>query len=243
VTIVHRYYETYWSKDGFFPHGHIWPGLARLYRRNIGAGERVLDVGCGDGKTSGAWLLDRRCDYTGVDISANAVREAQQFGLRAIHITDASSLPFADGMFDVVVCIEVLEHLFAPQSALQEIRRVLRPGGRLIATVPNIAAWRWRLDMLVAGRWNPIGDERSAAEPWRDPHIRFFTTRSMRRLLRETGFEVITVGGHGGGFLLYLPYLRRFAGKESSLAYRQLEKVFPSLFAHRVHAVARRSST
>src|SRR2546423_1579564 len=236
---VARYYETYWSEAGFNPSGAMWPGLERLYAANIRSGMRVLDLGCGDGRTSGSWLRARGCEYVGVDISRNGVEETRKLGLEAHQIEDASSLPFTRANFDAVVCIEVLEHLFAPAAAAAEIRRVLKPGGILIVTVPNVAAWRWRMDMMLLGRWNPIGDPKSAEEPWRDPHIRFFTVASLRRFLLTVGFELECVGGHGGGILMYLPYLRRFAGREASVQYRWLERLAPSIFAGRLHAVAK----
>ena len=58
-------------------------------------------------------------------------------------------------MFTVVVCFEVLEHLFAPHLAVAEMHRVLEPGGVLIATVPNVAYWRRRLDFLRARPLEP----------------------------------------------------------------------------------------
>jgi methionine biosynthesis protein MetW len=243
VNEIQGYYETYWSEKGFYPHGNLWPGLARLYATHIMKGQRVLDVGCGDGLTSGIWLRDRGCDYIGVDVSENAVRDSSNAGFHAQKIEDAAKLPFPDDSFDVVVCIEVLEHLFSPHKAVEEIVRVLRPGGVLMLTVPNVAAWRWRLDMFALGRWNPIGDELSGVEPWRDPHIRFFTTRILKAMLLQRGLSVDEVSGHAGGFLMYLPYLRRFAKAESSWLYRLLEKACPSLLAHRLHAVAHKQTT
>jgi methionine biosynthesis protein MetW len=234
---VKSYYETYWSEEGFFPHGRMWPGLVRLYERHIAPGTDVLDLGCGDGMTSGVWIKERQARYVGVDISANGVKEAERLGLRTIQIGDAATLPFGDAAFDVVVCIEVLEHLFSPQAALAEIQRVLRPGGTAIITVPNVAAWRWRLDFFLFGRWNPIGDELSAAQPWRDPHIRFFTIAAMRRLLEAQGFAIKSLGGHGGGVLQYVPGLRRFARHQASSMYRWMERIIPSLLAHRIEAV------
>lgn len=75
------------------------------------------------------WLRDHGHDYIGVDISENAVRDARSIDINAHRIEDAASLPFSDETFDAVVCIEVLEHLFAPQRALKEILRVLSPVG------------------------------------------------------------------------------------------------------------------
>ena len=127
-----KYYDRYWSTDGYNPTGGMHPGLARLFERWVPTGAQCLDVGCGDGRTSGPWLLGRGCSYLGVDISESAVEEARANGLQAQLIDDAASLPIPDGAYDVVVSVEVLEHLFLPLEALAEMVRVLRPGGLLM---------------------------------------------------------------------------------------------------------------
>ena len=238
---VRDYYDQYWSAHGFHPTGQTTPGLARLFKRWVPREARCLDVGCGDGRTSGLWLLNHGCSYEGVDVSAPAVAEAIGLGLQAQRIDDASTLPFADRSFDVVVCVEVLEHLFSPLEAVGEMARVLRPGGLLIVTVPNVAYWRRRLDFFLLGRWNPLGDDRAVSEPWRDPHIRFFNPGSMQRMIASAGLSPIVVGGHGGGLLRDVPWMsQRFRRGDASRPYRWLERAFPSFFGARVHAVARR---
>lgn len=238
------YYDRYWSTDGYHPSGLTSPALARLFGRWVPRGARCLDVGCGDGRTSGLWLLGRGCSYLGVDISEPAVEEAKALGLQAQLIDDAASLPIPDAAYDVVVSVEVLEHLFLPLEALTEMARVLRPGGVLIVTVPNVAYWRRRLDLALLGRWHPMGDDRGVSEPWRDPHIRFFNPGSMRRMVIAAGLTPIVVSGHGGAMLRDVPWLsRRLRGGDASRPYRWLERAIPSLFAARVYAVARRDVT
>lgn len=238
---VRDYYDHYWSADGYHPKGRTTPALARLFERWVPAGALCLDVGCGDGRTSGLWLLGHGCSYMGVDVSEHAVEEARALGLQAQRIDDAAALPIPDGAYDVVVCVEVLEHLFSPLETVKEMARVLRTGGVLIMTVPNVAYWRRRLDLTLLGRWNPMGDDRSVSEPWRDPHIRFFDLGSMRRMVAAAGLTPIAVGGIGGAMLRDVPWLgRRFNHDDASRSYRWLERALPSLFALRVYAVARR---
>ena len=133
-------------------------------------------------ETSGVWLTRNGRKYTGVDVSEEGVSLAQSIGLDARAIEDAASLPFDSATFDVVLCIEVLEHLFTPHLAAKECARVLRPGGILLATTPNVAYWRRRLDMVLFGRWHPDGDHLSVEQPWRDPHIRFFNPGALRQM-------------------------------------------------------------
>jgi SAM-dependent methyltransferase len=80
--------------------------MSHLLEAVVSSTSRVLDVGCGDGRTCGLWLRDHAAEYVGVDISELAIREARAAGLDARLIQDATDLPFADGQFDVVVCVE-----------------------------------------------------------------------------------------------------------------------------------------
>jgi SAM-dependent methyltransferase len=243
------YYETYWSEEGFCPTGRIVPPVRTLFERHIPASAKCLDVGCGDGRTSGLWLSQNGRSYLGVDVSSAAVDMARNAGLEAQVIDDAARLPFADAAFDAVVCIEVLEHLFEARDAAAEMARVLRPGGVAIVSVPNIAYWRRRADFAALGRWNPMGDERSVSEPWRDPHIRFFNSGILHRMLVDAGFDRVSVGGYGGTVLGDIPGLRRLCRRHGGWAvpdwrpnpiYAVFERALPSLFGYRLCAVASR---
>ena len=78
----------------------------------------------------------------------------------------------------------------------------------MIVTVPNVAHWRNRLDLALLGRWNPRGDHLSAEQPWRDPHVRFFSLSSLSRVVETSGFEVLERGGHAQfGFAQHSPGL------------------------------------
>jgi hypothetical protein len=137
--------------------------------------------------------------------------------------------------------VEVLEHLFAPHLAVHAALRVLTPGGIFLATVPNIAYCRSRVD-LAFGRWNPLGDDLSAEQPWRDPHIRFFTPAVLRRTLTGSGFEEVMIGGHDGAFSRRSPNrpAAPFAPPPAT-AYRALARRYPSLFCLRLHAATRKA--
>jgi methionine biosynthesis protein MetW len=238
ITEAQAYYETYWSDDGFCPNGRTWPELLGLMQRYTRPNAQCLDVGCGDGRTVGVWLRDNHRQYVGVDISVNALREASKQGLAVVKMNDTGKLPFQDSSIDVAFAIEVFEHLFAPQLIAQEILRVLRPGGTLIATVPNIAYWRRRLDLALFGRWNPLGDDLSVLRPWRDPHIRFFSPRTLDRMLRQAGFADIEAAAHDGGLLCEIPVLRRLSRGRGSSTYQWVQMRFPALLGYRVHAIA-----
>src|ERR1700674_1705799 len=164
--VTRNYYETYWSSGGFCPHGTISPAACRLFERYVEKGSSCLDFGCGDGRSSGLWLRDHGMRYVGVDLSENAIEMARGIGLTA-HRVDGEDLPFDSGTFDVAIAFEVFEHLFNPHHAAGELLRVLKPGGVLLGTVPNVAFWRRRFELAIHGVWNPYGDFLSVREPWR----------------------------------------------------------------------------
>jgi ubiquinone/menaquinone biosynthesis C-methylase UbiE len=115
---------------------------------------------------------------TGVDASAVALERARRrlSNAELVQIQPDEPLPFADNEFDLVTCIETLEHVRDVQLALSEIRRVLRPGGRLALTTPASARWR----VLFRGVEHPFS-----------PHIRAFTRRSLRTTHETMGFHVL----------------------------------------------------
>lgn len=129
---------------------HFFANVLRLFRRtplhpqwllgssraisrwvNESAQGRVLDIGCAN-----RWIetvLQPDCEYVGFDYPATG---AELYGARPDVFGDASSLPFADDCFDTVVMLEVLEHVREPRAALCEIARVLRPGGKVLLSMP-----------------------------------------------------------------------------------------------------------
>jgi len=225
------YYETYWSTDGHRPIGGLSDDVRRVFERHVGRDCACLDVGCGDGRTAGVWLHDHAREYIGVDVSSRAVDMARSIGLDAVCIEDAAALPFPDSRFEVAVCLEVFEHLFEPQQAAQEIARVLRPGGVLVATVPNVSHWKARVDLAVRGRWDPRGDRLSVAQPWRDPHIRFFTPSALSGMLRQSGFAEVTVTGRQASIASNFRHLERYARHPTGPVGRWLAERLPALGA------------
>lgn len=108
---------------------------------------------------------------------------------RAIHPARAqleSGLPFAAGAFGTVVAGEIIEHVFDTQAAIQELTRVLRTGGWLVMTTPNLVALSGRAQLLL-GR-SPHNVEFDAS-PGTAGHIRYFTFDTLELLLRRAGLE------------------------------------------------------
>ena len=154
-----EYYERYWRpNDTWGPSGGgIGSFEQALIKPLAKAGAVCLDYGCGDGRGFGTWLQQLNLRYHGFDISQAAVQVAGTLGLNVGLLTPDGRTTLADDCCDLAICFEVFEHLLEPQLAIQEIRRVLKPGGILLASVPNSADWFRRLEFLMTGYFNPGG--------------------------------------------------------------------------------------
>ena len=164
------------------------PRRLREFVRSLGRVERALDLGCGDGRLSAE--LDAR-ELVCADVSAVALERARRrlAAARLLQLEPDAPLPLSDSEFDLVLCAETVEHVRDLQLLLSELRRVLRPGGRLALTTPAHGRLTG-LAVLLTGferRFDPLS-----------PHLRFFSARSLRRLLAELGFEPLYVRRRGG---------------------------------------------
>lgn len=101
------------------------------------AGRRLLDVACGEGVLLRFAQQIYHLDGYGVDLSATAVRIAQEEGRRLACVASGEGLPFASGSFDYVTCIGSLEHFLDMRAGVAEIARVLHPAGVACILVPN----------------------------------------------------------------------------------------------------------
>jgi SAM-dependent methyltransferase len=146
---------------------HEEPGYWRDVTRHFPKDARLLDVGCG-----GAWIGDHFDDYTGIDVSPEAVEAARSRGRQVLLVDGDEPLPFDEESFDGVVLKDVLEHVANPVTLVREVRRVLRPGGRVFASSPDAQRWVW--------------DDYT--------HRRPFTRKSFRKLFEDQGLRVEQLG-------------------------------------------------
>jgi ubiquinone/menaquinone biosynthesis C-methylase UbiE len=107
-----------------------------IVAREIGGrgGLRLLDVGCGTGSNLAAF--SELAEASGIDMSTEALTYCRERGVERVALSAVERLPFADASFDVVTAMDMLEHTDDDLAALAELRRVLKPGGLLLATVP-----------------------------------------------------------------------------------------------------------
>ena len=107
-----------------------------LFRRYVGGpGRRVLDLGCRDGALTRTFADGN--EVVGVDADRDALAEAARRGIETHWADLDQALTFDDASFDVVVAGELIEHLRDPDGFVAEVRRVLRPGGTFVGSVPN----------------------------------------------------------------------------------------------------------
>jgi SAM-dependent methyltransferase len=240
-------YDEYWNTAGQWASrsGQISSEEHVLFQKYLGKGKACLDYGCGDAARYPGLIVSLGAGYTGFDVSEVAVQAARSRGLEAKLFRSDNTVDAPDNSFDIAVCLEVFEHLQDPEFACLDIFRVLKPGGILLASVPNAAHWVQRLEFLFTGFFNPGGSALTARKaPWRDPHIRFFSRSMFGRLVRTCGFgieeqmsEKFTL--RNLPFVYRSPRLGTVAGV-LSWPFGWLGKVLPSLFSGRIFIAARK---
>ncbi|NRB38998.1 MAG: methyltransferase domain-containing protein [Pseudomonadales bacterium] len=151
-------------------------------------GDRVLDLGCGEGRHVISAYLEEDIEAIGVDLCVDDLLITQEKAKPfidkdnkdkyfALACTNALALPFADNSFDKVVCSEVLEHIPDYEGALKEIERILKPGGIFCASVPRF--WpEW-----VCWHYSDDYHENEGG------HVRIFLETQLRRKIENNGFK------------------------------------------------------
>ncbi len=166
---------------------------------HVSAGERVLDVGCGEGRFA-AELIRAGAEVVGIDVAAEPLRRARERHPELVDLRQAPAAgawPLQDASFDAVWAGEVIEHVADTAAWLSELRRVLRSGGLLLLSTPDHGRLRmlgWALaPRAFAAHFDPRSD-----------HLRFYTAGTLRELLDDFGFRDVAVRRAGG-----LPGARR----------------------------------
>jgi 2-polyprenyl-6-hydroxyphenyl methylase/3-demethylubiquinone-9 3-methyltransferase len=164
--IYNRLSETWWDENGVLGLLRTVLGPVRFgyFRRVLIEGHKkdprrikALDLGCGGGLLTEEFAR-LGCQMTGVDPSeaslATARKHAQRSGFEVAYLTGVGEqIPFADASFDIVICCDVLEHVNDIAQVMQEIARVLAPGGILFYDTINATILSWLVAIKVAQEW------------------------------------------------------------------------------------------
>jgi 2-polyprenyl-3-methyl-5-hydroxy-6-metoxy-1,4-benzoquinol methylase len=182
-------------------------GLLRLWgaRKNLD----VLDVGCGFATTS-QHIAERGNRVTGIESSAEAVAVARTRVSDVVH-ADLQQLDDVkralDGRrFDVIIFADVLEHLAWPIGILRGYLDLLKEGGSVIISLPNVGLWSVRLGLL-AGRFRY--EETGVLD---HTHLRFFTRRTAREMIEEAGLQIIKRTYNPGLVRPFVPLAKKLLG-------------------------------
>lgn len=147
--------------------------------------KRIFDLGCGNGSVANA-LASRGWRVTGVDPSTEGIAQAKQAypGLDLHQGSAYDDLAAQYGTFPVVLSLEVVEHVYAPRDYAKTVHSLLQPGGVAIISTPYHGYWK-NLAMAVTGKMDA-----HFTALWDHGHIKFWSMKTLRQLLEETGLEV-----------------------------------------------------
>lgn len=153
--------------------------------------ERVLEIGCGSGATL-AWMksLGLAGHTTGIELAPQMAEVASK-NVDEFIIGDAEALlddVAFTAAYDLVLCLDVLEHFVDPWRMIEKISHRLKPGGVLVASIPNVRHFSVLLPLLFKGRW-----DYQEAGILDHTHLRFFTKASAAQLLHTHDLEVTAV--------------------------------------------------
>jgi len=180
-------YSQYWWSNRFYA------ALARRYGQR---GSRLLEIGSGLGHLVGQ--LEDSFQTFAADVNPWALQQSRHVAPRTAHLElSAEELPFADGVFGVVVLKHVVEHLPHPQRAIAEVGRVTAPGGILLLATPNLSSL---LKPWKGEKW--IG--------YQDPtHISLKPPEEWLAMIRSAGFSLLRVFSDGFWDAPYIPFVPR----------------------------------
>ena len=165
------------------------PGIVA---KMIPIGSRVLDIGCGEGTLSKVLSDACRAEFVGVEPDPTRAARAADSGLNVLVGSFDREIIRELKSFDIVLFADVLEHLPNPHAILLTCREALRPRGAIIVSVPNVAHWSVRSELLQGRfRYQPTGIMDAT-------HLRWFTATTAKSLIASAGFEVVAYRASAG---------------------------------------------
>lgn len=214
-----------YSYPGKFNPAKLSPdNIDRLSTSLIPRNSKILELGCATGFMSQYFTDSLGCQVYGVELDSTAARKAAKYtrGVIVGNLDDHHTWKQIkkQGQFEVVFASSVIEHTRDPWTILNHITKVLKPGGQLIITTPNIAHWRARLHLL-SGHW-----DYQDFGTFDNTHLRFFTYHSFQHLVTQAGLTIKKIDIDPAGGIKYFNWLA---------------KHFPNFYAHQVVISATKS--
>lgn len=173
---------------------------------------RLLDVGFGAGTILQA-AKGKGWQTFGVEISKPAIENAKALGFDVFH-GELSEANYPDEYFDVITASEILEHLPEPVKLLEEVAKILRPGGLFWATTPSSKSLSYKLMGL---NWSAIGPP---------DHLQLFSRKGIYSMLKKAGFSQIKIYTHGlnpGEIIYYFRPEKRGGGSSEDYGFSRVE--------------------
>lgn len=211
--------------------------VAGIVRRWMPEQVRVLDVGCGAGALTLRITQRKHNNVLGIEPDPTRADVARSRGLDVISGFLDESFIAAHEPFNVIMFTDVLEHVAAPSQFLALANKALARDGMIVASVPNVAHWTVRLNLLF-GRF-----EYASIGIMDATHLRWFTLKTARRLFENQGFKVAEISTSAG---IWMEEYARFPfklmpGRVRRLVIRTLNRLLPGLFGCQILIKAQRA--
>ena len=180
------YYDSYYPAPSLSPPAFVQTRLVEItagfasYRHT----NRLLDIGCGAGNLLEA-ARQNGWEAQGLDVVPSAVKHVRERGFEVFH-GELRQANFPAQHFDVITAAEIIEHLNDPRALVEEISRLLRPGGLFWTTTPHARGLSAR---MLGLQWRCV---------WPPEHLQLFSSPGLKALLRDVGFRNIRVRTTGG---------------------------------------------
>ena len=200
--------------------------VAGLLRSMMPEHARVLDVGCGTGSVNIIVNREKNNSVTAIEPDRDRACLARSRGLDVHNVFLDQHFIDTHPAFDLVMASDVLEHVASPAQLLELMIKAARPGGYILISVPNVAHWSVRLNLLL-GRFNY-----EASGIMDATHLRWFTEKTASNLVQASGCSIVEIRQTAGASLAvyHRGMLSKLPSRWRSRIVRIMTRIVPRLF-------------